>query len=70
MNWPWSRHERNARSTLEVESAGRVVDQQLNEARALRAAAQEVGSSLDQGRDANHYAMALAAVFSKGTGKK
>lgn len=68
MNWPWHREHRTGPSP-EVETAHQVADQQLREARELRGRAREVGSSLLQSRDANHYAMALAAVFSKGLDK-
>lgn len=65
MKWPWSRERSTVRSE-EVERAERAADIQLREARQLRAEAKQVGTSLAESRDANHYAMALAAVFSKG----
>lgn len=64
MKWPWNREQ--TRPSAEVEHAQEASDRELREARQIRARAREVGTSLSQSRDANHYAMALAAVFSKG----
>lgn len=65
MIWPWNRGKRTSLPE-EIVRAQQASDRQLVEARHLRTQAQAVGSSLSDGKDANHYAMALAAVFSKG----
>lgn len=63
MKWPWNR-SRPVGPSAEIKLAQAVSDQQLIEARQLRARAEQVGSSLAASRDANHYAMALAAILS------
>jgi len=63
--WPFAKRE-PAQPSQEAQAARVRTEEQLAEARALRARAAQAGRSLDQSRDVNHYAMALAGVLSEG----